>query len=374
MIILKSLFSVTNTTDKKYKVIRIIGFKIKIKRDYCSRVKPQSFLLDFSKVQCIENNYFCTGCSACKNICPSHAITMQENSEFFLVPVIQKEKCTNRGLCNTVCPVINLKSSQEKSNIKCATQVSDKMRKESSSGIFRLLAREFLNNDGYVCAAQYSDYYSVDHVVINDISKLPDLLPSKYTQSTMRTIFSEIKELLNSGKRVLFSGTPCQAASLKAYLAAKEVKYDQDEIIQRIKFGLKGNDENSSALEISTNKRKYKILNEHCEYEQAHCKGLSTNKICSYCPYDSLYREGGLTIGDFGEVRALDTLLDENKGTSLVLETTDKGKYLINLIKKYFKLLKEVPIEQIFSGNNGIIIPIRHNNRNQLFLIRNLCV
>ena len=48
----------------------------------------------------------CTGCSACYNACPKHAITMKENEEGFLYPFINVELCVKCGICERICPSI----------------------------------------------------------------------------------------------------------------------------------------------------------------------------------------------------------------------------------------------------------------------------
>lgn len=46
----------------------------------------------------------CCGCGACFNKCPANAISMLENSDGFLVSVIDESKCTHCGLCLKACP------------------------------------------------------------------------------------------------------------------------------------------------------------------------------------------------------------------------------------------------------------------------------
>lgn len=41
---------------------------------------------------------------------------------------------------------------------------------------------------------------------------------SKYLQSETKNTYSEVKSLLNDKKNVLYIGTPCQIAGLKAFL------------------------------------------------------------------------------------------------------------------------------------------------------------
>ncbi len=388
---IEKIFSVKNQNEN-HKLIYVLGFKIKIKRK--NKVVKNRFL-DFAKVRTIKNNYFCSGCSACKNSCPQNAIIMQENSEGFLNPVIDKEKCNNCGLCDRICPVINYKASKNASAPKTyAAQSSDELRGQSSSGgVFGLIASFVLNDGGYVCGAKYSDdFYSVEHTIISDIKDLPKLLVSKYVQSDLLDVFQKVKELLESNKTVLFSGTPCQVAGLKSYLRKDyeklflidlvccgipsrkvyrkyldEIKYDKDEKITNVIFRLKDNGWYSRAVKIITDKREYRIPNDQCTYEQAHFKGLCTNKICQVCPYDTINREGDLTLGDFWGIATFNKKLDDNKGTSVVLCNTQKGKLLLRKTKKDLKLLEKTPFEWVIPGNDNIIKPIKHRNRKQFF-------
>ena len=46
----------------------------------------------------------CTGCSSCQNICPVDAIIMSPDSEGFIMPVIDENKCIDCGKCLRQCP------------------------------------------------------------------------------------------------------------------------------------------------------------------------------------------------------------------------------------------------------------------------------
>ena len=43
------------------------------------------------------------GCSACANICPKQCISMLADTEGFLYPHIDKSRCIDCNLCETVC-------------------------------------------------------------------------------------------------------------------------------------------------------------------------------------------------------------------------------------------------------------------------------
>lgn len=46
----------------------------------------------------------CSGCTACYSICSQGAISMVEDNEGFLYPVIDEEKCVSCYMCLKVCP------------------------------------------------------------------------------------------------------------------------------------------------------------------------------------------------------------------------------------------------------------------------------
>ncbi len=93
--------------------------------------------------------------------------------------------------------------------------------KSSSGGAFSAFATEILQNGGVVYGAAYeikNGNYVLQHIRINTIEELPKLQGSKYVQSTIFDALPCIKKDLESGKKVLFSGTPCQVDSLNGYL------------------------------------------------------------------------------------------------------------------------------------------------------------
>ena len=50
----------------------------------------------------------CCGCSACYAVCSQHAIKMEADSEGFLYPEIDQNKCVVCGACLKVCPIKNI--------------------------------------------------------------------------------------------------------------------------------------------------------------------------------------------------------------------------------------------------------------------------
>ena len=161
----------------------------------------------------------CCGCESCKQICPKDAIEMFIDDEGFTYPKIDKEKCIKCGLCKKVCSYNNLPQSY-KDNKYCYGGYSksiDTRGKSTSGGFFT----EIVNNwcdENYVIFGATSKGLSVYHTYVEDKSYIDIFRRSKYSQSNILDCYKKAKEFLNEGKKVLFSGTPCQISGLDLYL------------------------------------------------------------------------------------------------------------------------------------------------------------
>ena len=388
----KWLFSLDRLDNRR--VIRIVGIKIKIRLNYKmpDYDVEKTFALYNYGIHNIKNNKLCTGCSACANICPVGAISMCENADGFLHPVIDDKKCIHCGLCNNVCPIINWKNDNKPEKQDCyACQADDETRKNSSSGgMFYIFAQKVLLASGYVCGVKWkSDFSGVEHTIIHDIAELPDLCLSKYVQSNPQSVFQEIKALLDDNKFVMFVGTPCQVAGLKSFLRkpydnlllidlvccsapSKKVfnKYinemlSDNEHIKNIQFRMKDCGWYSRAMTVETNLRTIRISNIKSEYLQTFFKGICTNNVCQVCPFDTKYRHGDITLGDFWGIGNFNKKLDDNKGTSFVLINTKRGAKFIKHID--MKLRKKTKYKYALPENANLLCPISHPDRDQFF-------
>ena len=167
----------------------------------------------------------CTGCLACLDACPVHAIETREREGFFF-PWIDGSKCVQCGCCRQACPVLQPDPAATAgfagSDCYLGWAHDDAIRMASSSGgIFGLLARKQLEQGGAVCGAAFDAGMCLRHTLVDDLAGLPPLLRSKYVQSDMAGIHRRIRERLEQGQSVLFCGTPCQTAALRHALGAK---------------------------------------------------------------------------------------------------------------------------------------------------------
>ena len=80
-----------------------------------------------------------------------------------------------------------------------------------------------MNQGGIIAGAAYDENFVVHHIFLENEEQLHLLQGAKYSQSRLDDSFSKIKEILQTGRKVLFSGNPCQCAGLKKYF---EKEYD----------------------------------------------------------------------------------------------------------------------------------------------------
>ena len=144
---------------------------------------------------------------------------MQTDSEGFLYSVVDKDACTDCGLCEKVCPVIHQAAPVEPQATYIAINRNEEIRLQSSSGgIFTPLAEQVIAEGGVVFGARFDKDWSVIHSWTDTIEGLAAFRGSKYVQSRIGDSYREAREFLRQGRKVLFSGTPCQIAGLKKFL------------------------------------------------------------------------------------------------------------------------------------------------------------
>ena len=167
----------------------------------------------------LNSKYDCCGCSACAQSCPKECIIMRADEEGFLYPQIDTDTCINCGLCERVCPVINQSLPQKPHSVYAAKNKNEDIRlKSSSGGLFTLLAERTINNGGVVFGAKFNDDWSVIHDYTETIDGIKIFRGSKYLQSNTNICYKSVRKFLKEGRKVLFSGTPCQIAGLHLFL------------------------------------------------------------------------------------------------------------------------------------------------------------
>ena len=167
----------------------------------------------------IKEKAFCCGCNACVQRCPKQCISMHEDEEGFLYPRVDKTICIECGLCEKVCPVINQNEPRKPLKVYAAYNKDEKIRRESSSGgVFTAIAEQVIDEGGIVFGACFDENWEVKHDYTETKEGLKAFRGSKYVQSRIKDNYQKAEHYLKEGRKVLFSGTPCQIAGLKKYL------------------------------------------------------------------------------------------------------------------------------------------------------------
>lgn len=161
----------------------------------------------------------CCGCRACEQACPTKAITILPNEEGFLYPVVEQSRCVDCGLCGKVCPVEHRPEGREIAAVYGVQHRDEAILKGSSSGgVFRLLADHVIGEGGCVVGCKWGDGNRPVLAVAESVQELLPMQGSKYLSSDTNTVYSQVKQRLEAGQRVLFTGAPCQCAGLLNYL------------------------------------------------------------------------------------------------------------------------------------------------------------
>ena len=324
----------------------------------------------------------CTGCGACYNKCPVNAISMKADTEGFSFPQVDMEKCINCGLCLKSCPVSEPGYENDPKPACYAVMASDEIREKSSSGgVFTLLAEWMLDQGGVVCGAAYTeDCYAAEHIIVTKPEELYKLRGSKYVQSSTGLVYQQVKEYLDKGTPVLFTGTPCQIAAVNSFLGKTYEKlYTLDLVCHGVpsplvyeKFIREQEEKHGSkAVKVSfrdktieswnhcikidfKNGNSYQKKKNECSYLKAFLKLLSVRQSCGKCLFAALPRQGDMTIADFWDIHRFNPKYDDRKGTSLILTNNTKGTTMLDVLREKAILCEEAPLEHGIKYNAQI--------------------
>lgn len=312
-----------------------------------------------------KNN--CCGCSACASICPKHCITMQEDKEGFLYPTVNKSDCIDCGLCEKVCHELHPFESREPLKVLAAINKDEEVRMSSSSGgIFYLLAEKTIAEGGVVFGARFDEQWQVVIDYAETMEGVKAFMGSKYVQARLATAYTEAQRFLKEGRKVLFSGTPCQIAGLHHFLRKQ---YDNLLTVDIICHGTPSPKVWSRYLdEVVTagrkaindiqfrNKRKgWKAFNFMMEYDKdghivSFCSHHQENHFmraflcnmilrpsCYQCQAKNGKSHSDITIADFWGISTEMPEMDDDKGTGLLLINTNKGQTSLDWSKTKHK-------------------------------------
>lgn len=293
----------------------------------------------------------CCGCFSCYNSCLKKAIDMCKDSEGFWYPEIDMKKCVQCGKCLKACPNTNLLSANKYEHAYACYAKNEKEHMESSSGgFFAVLAKKILEEGGCVFGAAFNKDIEVEHIEVENIIDLKKVKCTKYVQSRIGMNYTYIRNELEAGRYVLFSGTPCQVAGLKTFLAKEyekllcvdlichgvpspEVwkrylieKFGKNEVVSmQFRNKTAGIDKVTLDYQLKSGKM-FSEAYEESPYIQGVIHNFYIRPSCFQCQFKGNHRVSDITIGDFWSIKEFYPKLPSKYGISAVIIRTSKGE------------------------------------------------
>lgn len=315
----------------------------------------------------------CCGCTACVHICPVKCITMQEDTEGFLYPVIEKEKCIQCHKCEIVCPVRNTKQIHTNTETFVGYCTDEEIRKQSSSGgIFSVVAEWIIQQKGIVFGAAFDDNFEVHHIAIETKAELEKLRGSKYVQSRLENVYLEVKQYLEMKRIVLFTGTACQIAGLKNYLNTEDENlYTIDVLchgvpspkiwrmyldekqkqyhssIEKYEFRNKENGWKNYFINILfSDKQQYMVRYFENDFMGMFLGNIDLRPSCHACHFKGFPRISDMTIGDCWGIENHMPDMDDDKGTSVIMVHSSNGERMLEGVRGNL-MLREANLDTV---------------------------
>lgn len=346
-----------------------------------------------SRVIC--NHDKCTGCAACKDVCPKQCITMQPDDLDALHPVVDESICINCGLCEKTYPNNRELSYKLPHKVLAAWSNDNEVRRTSASGgIACELYHYWIKNGGVATGVVFDRDEGCHFILLENESDIKAVQNSKYTFSDTAGIYKVVKQKLQAGISVLFIGVPCQVAGLYGFL---KKEYDNLTTVDIICHGMPP----ATYLEqhiksIEDKKKEYtcqlffrdpkyytytytftlknnngkefynkKVLTRD-NYQLGYHRALIYRENCYSCNYAREERISDLTIGDFSGLGRFAPFEYDKHNVSCILENTDKGSALLKKLNGALSMF-ERPACEAFEVEKQLKSPSVKHSRRSIF-------
>jgi len=350
------------------------------------------------------NKTDCSACGACISRCPKHCISFLQDKEGFFYPSVNTTECINCGICDKVCQIINPYESRTPNLVFASINNNEEVRLKSSSGGFFSLLSEYIieKENGVVFGARYDTDWQVVLDYTETVDGLVLFRGSKYVQARTANAFIDCESFLKKGRKVLFSGSPCQISGLKHFLRkdyANLVTVDfachgvpspkvWGKYIETVKANTrKSIDDKNSVPQSQENLpviteinfrdkrvgwKKYSFTLTYDEasaegeihsvsrscihpentYMRAFLSEMILRPSCYHCKVRNFKSHSDITIADYWGINWISSEMDDDKGTSLVIiHNAD----LLDVFRKLNQKYRETRYTDALQFNQALI-------------------
>ena len=319
---------------------------------------------------------------------------MDEDTEGFRYPTVDKDKCINCHLCEKVCPILNVKPEVKNPQTGYIVQnKDDKVLAESTSGgAFSAIAKYVLSQGGVVFGAALDENNEARHIYIENEGELWRFRNSKYVQSLIGETYSQARKFLKEGRLVCFSGTPCQMEGLvhflrrpyenliavdvvcravpspkvlRKYLEWKQQTYGNP--LHHLKFrdkqfyGYK-----YSNISFDSEKGRYHEGIDTDPWLRSFFSGINVRPSCYTCKFKKRYRVTDITMWDCFEPSKFSKKMDNDKGVTRIIAHSEKGAAVMRAIGNY-AYTEEIDSDRLLEGVKEFVIPADYNSKHDIF-------
>lgn len=342
----------------------------------------------------------CCGCQACEDICPQRCITFQADAEGFFYPAVEESACIGCGLCKKVCPS-NYRDFIDERNVDvyvARNRSGEVVENSSSGGAFTAICQYWRNKDAVVYGAGFNENLKLMHERAITEEECEKFRKSKYLQSNVNHSYSKVEKDLRDGRRVLFSGTPCQCAALKEYLQLHQISQEDLLLINILCHGVPAQklfDMNKEELEKKNgklqayifrskkpikgrvNSRSAELIFQSGKHQlvdmssDAFLKGfyerLFIRPACANCKFAQRNRTGDITLADAWQIEKVIPEWNSMEGVSLIFVNSAKGRTVLEGITSQLDIRKSsmewaVSVQEVLSEPTKM-----HPRRNDFF-------
>lgn len=338
----------------------------------------------------------CTGCAACVQVCPTHAIEFQEDSYGFFYPHVNEQLCVGCGKCLTSCQLLSQKSNNEIHNAFAVQNRDAEILKDSTSGgVFSGIASCIFKHNGVVYGCVFDEHCKAVYKRADCFQSIAPMRGSKYVWADASSVYPQIKHDLENGIIVLFTGIPCQVHGLLLYLGKKysnlytldflcggapspkvfehyiqSIASEQDRDNLNFRFRDKHYGVGYCISYNCGGKKTYKRPEFSAYFYLFQEKYIQRNS-CYQCQYRGIHRYSDFTMGDYWGIEQVFKDMDCPAGVSFIITNTEKGDTFLHELPLYCEMrnscVENIARKNIIRCDDSVKMILPPNNRDKFF-------